>query len=197
MQILFETERLVLKTLNAEYTETVQSYFAKNEQFFKPYMPTWPENFLNFENIEKVLQEQWFKMHKKQMLHFYIFDVRDRAFQQILGDITFSNIVYGAFQSCFLGYKTNEKSCDKGIATEAVGKACQFVFEDMNLNRIEANIMPQNLASQKVVEKLGFIREGLSFKYLKINGNNEVQCIYIFSIIFDTCFLRSGTGYQN
>lgn len=48
-----------------------------------------------------------------------------------------------------------------------------IIFDDMKLHRIEANIMPKNKQSLKVVEKLGFYDEGLAYKYLKINGKWE------------------------
>ena len=46
----------------------------------------------------------------------------------------------------------------------------KFAFEKLNLHRIEANIQPGNLASIAVVRKNGFVREGFSKEYLKIDG---------------------------
>ncbi len=47
------------------------------------------------------------------------------------------------------------------------------MFDEEGLHRIEANIMPKNSASMKVVKKLGFYDEGLAYQYLKINGTWE------------------------
>jgi len=57
--------------------------------------------------------------------------------------------------------------------TEALQEAIAFLFEEWKLHRIEANINPDNQASLRVVEKLGFYNEGLAKKYLKINGKWE------------------------
>ncbi len=57
--------------------------------------------------------------------------------------------------------------------TEAVRKGITVMFENYGLHRVEANIMPKNQRSLKVVEKLGFHNEGLALKYLKINGKWE------------------------
>ena len=54
--------------------------------------------------------------------------------------------------------------------TEALRRGIQIIFEDYGLHRIEASIMPRNQRSIKVTEKLGFVNEGLSRRYLKING---------------------------
>ncbi len=56
---------------------------------------------------------------------------------------------------------------------EALREVINYAFFTLNLHRIEANIMPYNEASIKLVEKLNFKREGLAPKYLKINGTWE------------------------
>jgi ribosomal-protein-alanine N-acetyltransferase len=57
--------------------------------------------------------------------------------------------------------------------TEAVKKGIDIVFNEFGLNRIEANIMPKNIRSLRVVQKVGFYNEGTAYKYLKINGKWE------------------------
>ncbi|WP_330651588.1 GNAT family N-acetyltransferase [Tepidibacter aestuarii] len=57
--------------------------------------------------------------------------------------------------------------------SEAIKKGIDIIFNQYKLHRIEANIMPKNKASLRVVEKLGFYNEGLALKYLKINGKWE------------------------
>lgn len=56
------------------------------------------------------------------------------------------------------------------MTTEALKAAIRYIFEEWKLHRIEANIIPRNAASIRVIEKLGFEREGYCRKYLKING---------------------------
>jgi ribosomal-protein-alanine N-acetyltransferase len=60
-----------------------------------------------------------------------------------------------------------------GYMTEAVKKGIEIMFQDYGLHRIEASIMPRNIRSLKVTQKLGFQEEGLSPQYLKINGKWE------------------------
>ncbi|KNF08661.1 acetyltransferase [Gottschalkia purinilytica] len=59
---------------------------------------------------------------------------------------------------------------NKGYITEAIKKGIDIMFNNYGLHRIEANIMPKNKPSLRVVGKLGFYNEGLARKYLKING---------------------------
>ena len=79
-------------------------------------------------------------------------------------------MVWGAFCSAFLGYKMDAEYQNKGYMTDAVRLVVRYAFETLGLHRLEANIMPRNAASLRVVKKNGFVAEGLARKYLKING---------------------------
>lgn len=79
----------------------------------------------------------------------------------------------------FLGYRLDYKEINNGYMTEAVKKLIEVAFKEYNLHRIEGNIIPTNKSSIRVVEKLGFVCEGLSTKYLKINGKWEDHMHYV------------------
>lgn len=67
----------------------------------------------------------------------------------------------------------DKENLNKGYITEAVKKGIEIIFKEYELNRIEAPITPNNKASIRVVQKLGFENEGISKKYLKVNGKWE------------------------
>jgi ribosomal-protein-alanine N-acetyltransferase len=87
----------------------------------------------------------------------------------VIGYATVSNIVRGVFQCGILGYAIDEKENRKGFSTEAINGLINFSFEEINLHRLEANVIPANAASIRVLEKLNFIKDGYSKDYLKIN----------------------------
>ena len=89
---------------------------------------------------------------------------------QIIGMVALNNVVWGSFCSCFLGYKLDKDWLRQGLMSEAVNECVRIAFEELGLHRIEANIMPRNIASLGVVRRCGFVEEGLARKYLKING---------------------------
>lgn len=60
-----------------------------------------------------------------------------------------------------IGYDLNFEYWNKGIMTEALSKVIDFTFSNLNINRIEASVTTRNHASCKVLEKLGFIKEGV------------------------------------
>ena len=75
--------------------------------------------------------------------------------------------------SCHLGYKLDKDFINRGYMTEAAREGIEIIFNEYGLHRVEANIMPKNPRSVRVVQKLGFYNEGLARKYLKINGKWE------------------------
>ena len=64
------------------------------------------------------------------------------------------------------------------MITEAVKKACSFGFFQMNLNRIEATVIPDNVGSLKVLEKTGFQKEGVLREQKLLHGKFRDAEIY-------------------
>jgi ribosomal-protein-alanine N-acetyltransferase len=54
--------------------------------------------------------------------------------------------------------------------TEGLARVVSEAFGPLGLHRLEANIQPANLASRRLVRRLGFRREGLSPRYLRVAG---------------------------
>ncbi|MGF9662741.1 GNAT family protein [Arthrobacter crystallopoietes] len=88
----------------------------------------------------------------------------------IVGQLTVSSIVWGSAMMATLGYWVDQGSAGRGIAPTAVAMATDHCFRVLGLHRMEINIRPENAASLRVVEKLGFRDEGLRPRYLHING---------------------------
>jgi len=101
-------------------------------------------------------------------VRFYIFKKTD--LKRIVGDFGFFDIIKGPFLGCCLGYKMDRGESNKGYMAEALKAGIEYVFKKTKLHRIEANVMPRNEPSIRLMEKLGFENEGLSKKFLKING---------------------------
>lgn len=126
------------------------------------------EEFYTKTYHEEQLENDLSLIENKNLLTLWIFKKNDE--NRIIGSIGFSNIVWGIFLSCYLGYKLDKDEINQGYMTEAIKKGIDIVFSEYGLHRIEANIIPRNKRSLKVTEKLGFYNEGTAYKYLKING---------------------------
>ena len=88
----------------------------------------------------------------------------------ICGVINLNVITYEALCSAYLSYYAVQKYAEKGYMKEGLLLVIDHAFGEMGLHRLEANIQPDNEASIRLVESLGFVCEGYSPRYLKING---------------------------
>jgi [ribosomal protein S5]-alanine N-acetyltransferase len=90
---------------------------------------------------------------------------------RLAGQITVDNIVRGAMRSGHLGYWIDRSVAHRGMASLAVALVCDHAFGPVGLHRLQADIRPENGPSQRLVERLGFTREGLLRRYLDIDGD--------------------------
>jgi len=104
-----------------------------------------------------------------------IYDVETNALN---GQISLYAIKRLPFSSCFIGYALDEQYSGKGIMSEAVWLMVQFAFSTLKLNRVEAYVSPNNIGSIRVLEKVGFLQEGLLKQLLYINGQWEDHYLY-------------------
>lgn len=165
MQNTYETERLILRTSDISLTDMVVDYHARNQAFLKEWEPVRSGEFYT-----KAYQEEELAGDSCSKSALKLWISKKENPETIIGCIGFTGIMRGAFQSCYLGYKLDETEINKGYMTEALEKGIEIIWKDFGLHRIEASIMPRNNRSIKVTEKLGFLNEGLSPRYLKING---------------------------
>ncbi len=91
----------------------------------------------------------------------------------IMGALNINEVVHGCFQSAYLGYWLGASFTGQGHMTEALRLGLDYAFRDLGLHRLEANIMPHNRRSLATIERLSFVREGYSPRYLRIAGKWE------------------------
>lgn len=89
----------------------------------------------------------------------------------LIGNFHVSSVVRGPFQSAMLGYQIDQALEGQGLMHEALQAGVAEMFSRrVNLHRLQAAHLPENLRSQAVLERLGFERVGVSRQYLFING---------------------------
>jgi ribosomal-protein-alanine N-acetyltransferase len=89
---------------------------------------------------------------------------------RIVGAININHIVRGSFLSASLGYYVGAEFQGYGYMEEGLNLLTRYAFNTLGLHRLEANIQPDNVRSQKLVERCGFVKEGYSEGFLFING---------------------------
>ena len=79
-------------------------------------------------------------------------------------------MTWGSLCSAHIGYWVDSRIAGRGVMPTAVALATDHAFAKVGLHRIEVNIRPENAASLRVVEKLGFRDEGVRKALLHIDG---------------------------
>jgi len=82
------------------------------------------------------------------------------------------------YRSAKIGYCFDEAAWGQGFATEAAAALLQWAFETLDLNRVQAETDTRNLASARVLEKLGFQREGTLREDCIVEGDVSSTWVY-------------------
>lgn len=171
MNFQYETERLFLKILNPQDGKKVLQFQSENRELFEKYEPERPEQFYSLTHQEELLRIEWKLATKCSTIRFYVFCKENP--EKIIGTVCFHDIVRTFYSCTEVGYKFASEAHHKGYAMEALQKGIRIMFEELHLHRINARVMPQNEASIRLLERLGFQNEGLERDSILIHGKWE------------------------
>ena len=141
----------------------------------KPREPQWADDELTKSAFRRRLNHYQKEMRDGRGYAFLIFRKTDNA---LLGGLSLGNVTRGVTQSASLGYWMGAPFSGQGLMTESVRAIVPFVFDVLNLHRLEAACLQDNTASMRVLERSGFRREGLARRYLKINNIWQDHIVY-------------------
>jgi [ribosomal protein S5]-alanine N-acetyltransferase len=149
----------VLRQATAADAQTILELRIANRQRIAPYEPDSedPEDRYTLDGVER-----WIALGPGR---FVIVD--DGV---IAGVVGLFNPTGPPLQSAILGYWVDESHAGRGLATRAVAEAIEIAFGEMALHRLEAGTRPENVASQRVLERNGFTCVGLLRRHLLIGG---------------------------
>ncbi|MEZ4634738.1 MAG: GNAT family protein [Caldilineaceae bacterium] len=85
------------------------------------------------------------------------------------------------YRSAMLGYCLDETAWGQGFATEAAGALLTWAFDSLDLNRVQSEVDTRNAASDRVLHKLGFLREGTLRENCIVNG--EVSDSWVYGLL--------------
>jgi ribosomal-protein-alanine N-acetyltransferase len=99
-----------------------------------------------------------------------------------VGEVSLGSVQRGPFQSAFIGYWIDRDHAGRGLVPQGVALVLRYGFEDLGLHRLEAAIVPRNVASRRVAEKLGLREEGTARRFLQIRGVYEDHVRYAMTV---------------
>jgi ribosomal-protein-alanine N-acetyltransferase len=164
---IVETARLNLTMLPPAAAALVAQFHVNNRDFMRVHAPPrlgsfytegfWATRLADLQTLAKDDKH-------------YTFFVFEKSTDDLIGLVNFSNVVRGAFQACHVGYELCPTAEGKGLMTEALQALVNYMFSVKNFHRLMANYVPTNLKSERVLQKVGFQKEGLAKAYLFLDG---------------------------
>ncbi len=172
------TPRLVLRAPRTGDVGEIRRLLRHNHAHLKPWNPAPPpgEDPSSITEITKAVLRQ--RREWKTGRSFVFMPALRDAPSRFVGKVALNGIMRGAMYGAYLGYWMDVDHQGKGLVTEAIEAVLAFAFGPAGLHRIQAAIMPRNEKSLRVIEKLGFRREGYAERYLQIAGRWEDHILF-------------------
>ena len=172
---VIHSERVMLRTPQmADYPAWAELRAASRE-FLTPWEPLWASDELSRSSFRRRVRHYQRDLREDVGYALFIFAAASGA---LVGGLTLCNVRRGVTQACTLGYWIGGPHARRGYMTAAVRAVIPFVFDSLELHRLEAACLPTNDASIRLLEATGFAREGLARRYLRINGVWQDHLLY-------------------
>jgi ribosomal-protein-alanine N-acetyltransferase len=168
--ILLKGKEIYLRLLEENDAEALLQLEVKNREFFQKYAPLRADHFYTLEFQRHIIRDH---LENYKLGNRYAFGIYLTSTNQLIGNIVLRHISPEPSSSGMIGYTLDQEHNGKGYMSEAIRLTVEFAFNELKLHRIEAGVMPHNLASMRILEKNGFHKEGLARKNVKINGRWE------------------------
>ena len=168
-------ERIFLRPPKRRDALKWQKLRMVSKNFLVPWEPAWDASSCSRRAFIRYFKNSNYLANMDRAYSFLIFNIEDKS---LLGGVNVGNVRRGVSQSASLGYWIGKQYSKKGYMKEALDILIPSLFLDLQLNRIEAATLENNLASKNLLKKIGFKKEGKLRKYLKINGEWQDHVLY-------------------
>ena len=162
------TDHLVLRAMEDYDFEALYDLYSNDKIYeYRPGVARKTQ-----ESVNKLLEKYKEEYEKKEAVYFAVCmkDAPDNVVA--VGEIF---AIESRLEQVDIGYSVRESCWGKGIATEVVAGLIKYLFEEIEVNRIRAHVMPENIPSHNVVVKNGFLKEGLIRQGALWNGKGIVD----------------------
>ena len=157
--------RITIRNFTPADAEELTNYYIRNKEHLREFEPARDNSFYEVDVQRKILIESY-----KQLMVGTGMDLGIYLKDKLIGKIKVSNIVHGVFKSAFIGYSIDKEHEGKGYMKEAVLLVEKYCKQYLDLHRLEASVLVDNIKSKRVLLKSGFEEIGINKEYLYING---------------------------
>lgn len=157
--------RIAIRLVKPRDARAIQAELLNNRSWLRPWEATSPDGAVSFDmrlGIRRLLQQYRDGGGVPFVMEYD---------GEVAGQLNVWGIARGSLSSATIGYWVGERFAGRDITPTSVALATDICFRELGLHRMEICIRPENTASLRVVEKLGFRYEGLRRRYIHINGD--------------------------
>ncbi|HVQ10512.1 MAG TPA: GNAT family protein [Methyloceanibacter sp.] len=172
---VIRADRVILRTPQMADYPAWAEIRAASRDFLTPWEPLWASDELSRASFRRRVRHYQRDLREDVGYALFIFALNSGA---LVGGLTLCNVRRGVTQACTRGYWIGRTHAHQGYMTAAVRAVIPFVFDSLELHRLEASCLPTNAASIKLLERTGFTREGMARRYLRINGVWQDHLLY-------------------
>lgn len=167
---VMRTERLVLRLAETQDVPAIVRFFTENRDHLAPSRPRMEASFFTPEFWRTQVYAARAEYDADRSLRLFLFE---HGGGEVVGSLNFTNVVRGAAHFCSVGYGLARSHEGRGLMTEGLAGAIAFAFGEWNMHRLQANYVPRNERSGRVLRRLGFVVEGYARDYLFLDGRWE------------------------
>ena len=157
---------MVLRALRSRDRREWEALRAENAEWLRPWEATLPDSVARRAGFRQLVRQLDREADEGRLQPFAI-----ETGGRLVGQIHLFGIAWGSLRSASAGYWVAESVAGQGVMPLALAAASDHAFLGLGLHRVEVNIRPENTASLRVVEKLGFRDEGVRLRFLHIDGD--------------------------
>ncbi len=170
-----ESDRLILRTANTRMADEILSYKIRNKDYFAPWQDKCEDDCYTRRYQKWVIGNEKKLFSEWRSIDLWIYEREEKS---LIGKISAFGILMGNASGCVIGYSLDEAHVGRGYMSEAIRCFEAFLFRELNLHRIEIDIVPRNERSVAVALRNGYTYEGIACKLMRINGVWEDHARY-------------------
>ncbi|MDE2592142.1 MAG: GNAT family N-acetyltransferase [Actinomycetales bacterium] len=165
MSLKLQHGEIVVRLVRVRDAKALEALILGHRSWLRPWEATNPSGANSFD-IKRMIRGLLRQADQMQGLPMVI------EFKgELVGQLNVANILYGSVSSANIGYWISPEVAGKNITPISVALVTDYLFNIVGLHRVQIDIRPENAASLRVVEKLGFRFEGTKLAYIHINGD--------------------------
>lgn len=181
-------KKLIVRPFTCEDADDRLHLYLENREHFQEWSPVRKsEEFFTLQGQIDCIKEFMLKSAEDIRYDFAIFLEEDTKLT-LIGEVQFVFVERGPKQCCMVGYHIGKKFNGFGYMTRALEIALNIAFNELKFHRVTSQVNPENIASLRVLEKVGFVKEGYARKNLKVG---EKWCDHVCVALLEEEYFKN------